>query len=278
MMLRHRQEYAAGLQIEQNIQEKRDRYADTHFPRRETTNTFEISGTLDALSLAESIVESSVHDTFLMMNIACPGSCNFYRASILGFKSIFEVSLSHMHFESARIILQNEGWSREWALPLDQVILWFSKVRSNASQVPQNPMERVLFALLHIAKIDMSPMIVIWLFFAFESLFQTRIGENFSSLVKRLSLLLGSNQQEASLLKKRMRELYDLRSAIVHGGFEVAHPMHAESLDDRLTSNFTKLNDIADFGFAVLLCCIQRTIERGWRFPIFQEGIIGERI
>jgi hypothetical protein len=97
-----------------------------------------------------------------------------------------------------------------------------------------NPMERVLFALLHFSKLDASPMEVVWLFYAFESLLQTNTGENFSSIVRRLCLLLEADVAQATLVKRKMRDLYNIRSAIVHGGFEITHPMHDEGLDERV--------------------------------------------
>jgi hypothetical protein len=139
-------------------------------------------------------------------------------------------------------------------------------------------MERVLFALLHMSKISQSPMTVIWLFYAFESLLQTRAGENFSSIVRRLCLLLEANKQQSELLKRKMRALYDIRSAIVHGGFEVAHPMHNEALDRRVDNAYGKLVASTDYGHAILLACVQKTIENGWRFPRFDETIIGEAV
>jgi len=118
-------------------------------------------------------------------------------------------------------------------------------------------------------------MIVIWLFYAFESLLQTKAGENFSSIVRRLCLLLKTNKQQSELLKKKMRTLYDIRSAIVHGGFEVTHPMHNELLDERVDDTFGKLLDATDYGHAILLASIQKTIENGWTFPRIEEMIEG---
>ena len=131
---------------------------------------------------------------------------------------------------------------------------------------------------MHIAKLEMSPMVVIWLFYAFESLLQTRVGENFSSLLGRLTSLLGANEQEAKLMKKKLRSLYDIRNGIVHGGLEVSHPIHDESLDKRVDENYLRLSDAADFGYAILLASIQKTIEQGWSYPVFEEKLAGKLI
>src|SRR5262249_61251094 len=124
-------------------------------------------------------------------------------------------------------ILQRSAWSpaRHQNGPRSGAHLGTSPalVRSAKAESPKPAIVRgaLLFALLHISKIETSPMTVIWLFYAFESLLQTRVGENFSSIVRRLCLLLEATKQQSELLKKNMRALYDIRSAIVHGGFEV---------------------------------------------------------
>jgi hypothetical protein len=222
------------------------------------------------------IVESLIHDVFLIMNIAAPGSCDFYLASLVRGDRRRDMSLSNVHFDAALQLGLDSGWPISRVLELDRVISWFGTIREGVSQLPQNPMEKVLFALLHISKIDTSPLIVIWLFYAFESLLQTRVGENFSTIVRRLCLLLEADKQQSDLLRKKIRILYDIRSSIVHGGLEVTHPMNNEILDRRVESSFEKLLEATNFGYAVLLASIQKMIERSWRFPHFEEMLRGD--
>jgi hypothetical protein len=223
-----------------------------------------------------NVVESLIHDIFLMMNIAAPSCWDFYRASLVGGDRLVDISLSNFYFDAAIQFSLDGGWPPSRVLELDRVISWFDTIRQGASQVPQNRMEKVLFALLHISKTDTTPLVVIWLFYAFESLLQTRVGENVSMIVRRLCLLLEANQQQSELLRKRIRMLYDIRSAIVHGGFEVAHPMHNEVLDKRVEASFERLLDATIYGYAVLLASIQTMIERNWRFPCFEEVLRGD--
>ena len=121
-------------------------------------------------------------------------------------------------------------------------------------------------------------MTVIWLFYAFESLLQTKVGENFSAIVSRLCLLLAATEEQARFVKKRMRALYNIRSAVVHGGFEVIHPMHDETLDFRIDDTYSELMKAADWGHAFLLAAIQQTIQNGWLFPHFSESISGAAV
>jgi hypothetical protein len=275
---RHERHYSAMRYIENNRQrELNDRLERADFPRRSSKNEIRVSPKSHKHNLS-SVVTSAIYDIFLIMNIAGPGCCDFHRASLLRAPYETDVSLSNIHFESALQVYLDHGWPTSRVLELGKVISWFNSVRQGTSQVPQNPMERVLFALLHMSKIDTSPMTVIWLFYAFESLLQTRAGENFSSIVRRLCLLLEANKPQSDILKKKMRALYDIRSAIVHGGFEVAHPMHDEVLDKRVEDSFGRLLDATDYGHAILLSSIQKTIENGWRFPRFDEVVGGDAV
>jgi hypothetical protein len=227
--------------------------------------------------LGSHLVENFIHDVFLIINLAAPGSCDFHGAS-LAEEKFSEISLSNHHFEMDFNIFFDKRWRVIRVIELDRVIRWYDAVRDGVSQLPQNHMERVLFALLHLAKNSTSPMSVIWLFYAFESLFQTRVGENFSSIVRRASLLLEADKRESELLRKGLRSLYEVRSGIVHGGFEVIHPLHNDILDKRVNDSFYDLITAIDFGHAVLTACVQRIIEKNWCFVQFDERVSGQPI
>ncbi|MDJ0514105.1 MAG: HEPN domain-containing protein [Methyloceanibacter sp.] len=229
-------------------------------------------------NLGPQILENLLHDVFLAMNISQPGSCDFYGARITNTEYPTDVSLSNTNFDSSLDVSLHHGWPRISTLELTDVARWYRSVHSDLAQIPNNPMERALFAVLHMAKIDATAVSVVWLFYAFESLLQTKPGENFATMVARICLLLDANASQASLVKKQMRSLYNTRSAIVHGGYEVIHPMHNEILDDRVDDVYGRLVELTRWGQAFLLACIQRTIQNGWLFPRFSEVLDGEPI
>jgi hypothetical protein len=146
-----------------------------------------------------------------------------------------------------------------------------------ATQVPNNPSERALFALLHLAKLDGDLTSVVWIFYALESLLQTRVGENFGAIVKRLTLLLELGNNEIAILRKQMRVLYDMRSAVVHGGFEVIHPMNNDFLDKRASRVFGNILDAIEYGHAIVVAAIQQMVERQWLQLKFDEVIAGDK-
>lgn len=226
-------------------------------------------------------VESFLHDVFLIMNIAAPGSCNFYLASLRSKdekhrKQLAEVSLSQFNFELALRNRRDGKWPAPKMLDVRQVVDWVFAVRRGVTQVPQSRMEKVLFALLHIAKTDVSPVVVVWLFYALETLFDTRPGENRRALLERAKLLLSPNERDAAVLGKNLRGLYEYRSKLVHGGLEIIHPMHHEGLDRRVWEKYLELAKVAEFGFALVLVSVQAIIEKGWREPRFAEVLSGE--
>lgn len=218
-------------------------------------------------------IESYIHDCFLMLNLCAPGSCDFGRGTLSQTRLPEEIILSNVHFEIALLGSFRTHWPEIRTLALAQTVDWFYSVRGGIGQVPKNPMEKVLFALLHIAKIDTNPMMVIWLFYAFESLFQTRVGENFSSLVRRIILLLELDADQSKILRQHLRSLYDMRSAIIHGGFEIAHPMHNEMLHRRVDESYQRMSAATDYGLTVLVASVQNVISRRWKYPHFTEGI-----
>lgn len=231
--------------------------------------------------LLKAVAESFACDVFLIMNLAAPGCCNFYRAT-LGKKerpslSPAGLSLSEVDFDVAYLDGRGGKWPAPQMVSLDAVLAWHAVVRSGVAQVPQSRMEKVLFALLHTSNADnVSPTTVIWLFYALETLFDTKPGENFRTLLSRIALLLSPDPAQSKLLHTELRKLYDLRSAFVHGGLEVIHVLHNEGLDSRVDLNYGRVMDACHFGFRVLLTAIQAVVRNGWREPTFAEAVVGE--
>lgn len=224
---------------------------------------------------SDLVLESYLSDFFVMMNFASPGCCDFYGSRLGQSRTYPDISFASIQFEIAQMRGADGRWPAVKFFELQKVISWFSSVRKPLSQLPANPMEKAIFSIFYISKIELAPPTIIWLFYAFESLFQTRPGENLTTLVGRVCDLLEPGDKEAQFLKRNMRKLYDHRSAIVHGGMEVMHPLFSEVLDPRVSDKFAELDDVAGFGFSVLLACIQKCIENDWKYPTFSETMDG---
>lgn len=220
-----------------------------------------------------TLIESFVFDAFLIMNISAPGCFNLYTASLESREERLpgKIDASEFYFDLSRIDGLDGKWPQPRTLSLEEVTAWFFRVRDGVAQIPRNPAEKALFAVLHISRMDLSPMVVIWIFYALETLLDTRVGENFRVLTERIQLLLQPTMDEAKLLKTELRKLYDLRSSLVHGGLEVTHPMHNEVLDPGVEEKYRRVSSSSEFGFRVLLCAVQTLIERRTGWPLFKE-------
>lgn len=278
LLRRHERHYLAMTYLERGGREDFERrIMKTRFPRRPSKIPVTVRAEAKKITHLQSVVECIIYDVFLIMNIAAPGCCNFYRSDLVGGKSKTEISLSNDLFEIC--VLPERRKAKKLPairfVQLDAVVAWYDTVRSGAAQVPTNATERAIFALLHLAKLGGDAVAVIWLFFAFESLLQTRVGENFNAIVRRVALLLESSASESLVLKKQLRALYDVRSAFVHGGFEAVHPMNEDALDKRAGKAFSNLLSATDSGYAILLAAIQRMAEKGWSELRFDEIVVG---
>jgi hypothetical protein len=248
------------------------------FPRSPVRVKFECASTgkmPEGLFVIDTLIESFLFDFFLIMNIASPASCNFYKTKIVPAGRFFEhgVDLSNHFFETSVLNSQSGNWPRTEFLPLSLTRDWYFSVRSRLRMLPQSRLEKVLFAILHICHIDaISPVTLIWIFYALETLFDTKAGENFRSLMSRIQLLLSPDPAEFKKLKKKMRDLYDLRSAFVHGGLDVIHPMHNESLDASIDGMTFRLLDATNYGFQIILSSLQVFSPNNYKEGLDESG------
>ena len=183
---------------------------------------------------------------------------------------------SNYYFEAAFLYSKDHSWPVIENLPLRTVHSWLSSVRAELSMVPSTRMESVIFALLHISQAGASPTAVTWLFYALETFYDTKTGENFRSMVERIRIFLSPDDKQLQNLRKKLRLLYDIRSAFIHGGLRVIHPLNNEILDKSIEEEYSRLSDAIDFGFCLILSSIQEIIKRGWIEPEFREIVVGK--
>lgn len=220
-------------------------------------------------------VQSYLYDVFLIMNLAAPGSCSLDSTIIRASgKSPITFSLPRYSFERLYLTDAEDVWPRVGWIPLDAVCGWFFSVRDGHSQVPRNDMEKVLFGLLHVVTNGISPAAIVWLFNSLERLFDAKPGVNFSQLRDRISNLLSLHGNGAAAFRKNLSTMYGLRSAFVHGGLDVIHPMHSDWLDGEVLEQYGRLADSCTFGLSVLLASLQTVIENGWTSLKYQDTLV----
>jgi len=227
---------------------------------------------------ASYFVEQFLYDIFFVLNIARPGVCDFLGVRIdAGRGLVTELRLSADCFESGfRSFLTGSSLFAPRMLPLSSVVHWYRKLNVGVRQRAESGVEKAIFSVLHICcGTDVDVVWIIWAFHALEAIYGTKVGEGFTNLVERISTLLELDAQGKGILKKRLREMYDYRSSFVHGGYRVHHPMKNEIMDQRLNEDFSKLLEVSQFGFNLVVLSLQALVENGWYGLKIKEEMSG---
>lgn len=223
-----------------------------------------------------SIVEYYLYEVFTVVNLACPGAAEFLNLCLsAAFGDEPErLHLSAFYFSDWRIESERGRTPTAKMLPVDQVMAWYARVSPAFTQRPTNNTQKALFALYYLCRSDGSVDFILWLFNALESLLATRVGENFSGIVSRASLLLELDDAATKRLRRGLRALYDVRSAFIHGGYSAPHPMGLDFVDPKLSDDYGELVDLGRFGFNVVGALLQRMIELNASTISFRDQLI----
>lgn len=228
---------------------------------------------------ADSFLELYIYEFFFVANMAVPGVAQFYTLSFQPSQDNEPVNprLSSYVFDHNWMRSLEGQWPPLRQLPFAEVVRWYDKLNIGIKQQADTGIERAIFAIYHLSRMDIEIESVVWIFHALEALLATRVGENISGLVRRVALLLEASPRQAKALNKKIRQLYDMRSALVHGGYPVAHPLRDEILDRRLDDGFMKIIHNTEDGFGLLIAIMQRMIILGINEVKFRESLVIER-
>jgi hypothetical protein len=152
------------------------------------------SASLDARDVP-AYVELFLHDAFLILNLAQPGSFSGVIATSGGEYRVRELTLDASIFT----------YAKARPLPLDDVAAWFESLPLGTEQIATTDIAKALFHLLHIAR-GAEPELR--LTFALEALFDDAPA--------------------------RAPRLFELRDSILRGDAPVVHPMEDDALDPRI--------------------------------------------
>lgn len=233
--------------------------------------------------MTSSVIRFMVYEIFLSMNLCVPGSCNLYNSYLIkdppevgyrGRDTRHEIDLRGRSFEASLFEAEKYPWLKRLPFTYTQVQQWVGTASPRFSMVPSSPVSRSILALMHLAKTEEGPMSIIWIFYALESLFQCRTGENFNILSNRISLLLSLEKSDEKIMRKLLRKLYDVRSSIVHGGAEIVHPLMSDELDKKSSDASWKYVEASDFGSAIIIRSLQEMINKNLTELNFRESII----
>ncbi|RWA26266.1 hypothetical protein DJ028_17455 [Pseudomonas veronii] len=227
--------------------------------------------------------EQYFYDVFFIANIALPGSCEFLNARFINlyhsgedyhhekmYLSSYNFELSHLDF------IKGERFAPS-VLAIEDVRSWYKELGLGVTQIGDSKAARAIFALLHVCKSEMDITSIIWMFHAFEAIYVTRYGESVTGMVSRMMVLLDLPVSQQKGLTKELRTLYEERSAFVHGGYRVHHPLNSEQLDPRLSDSRLDTYDLCQFGFNLVVLSFQKLIEKGWFGMAVVEQVEGLR-
>ena len=217
-----------------------------------------------------------LYEIFVCANLACPGSADFLGLTVepQDRKRGDKLGLSAYYFDKWFVASIRGQTPKALTLGPADVVSWVHAVNPIVTQRAETGTQRALFAMYHMCQSDGHIDFVVWLFTALESLLSTRVGENFSGMVRRASIVLGLDAAEQKRLSRELRKLYELRSAFVHGGYAVAHPLHYETIDPRLDKDYAEVVQLSTYGFSVLAAILQAMIAGKRHSLTFEERLI----
>jgi hypothetical protein len=222
-------------------------------------------------------VEKYIYDFFTIMNLSTPGSCDFLNVRFFekGKPNDDRLLLSSYNFEDAlHLALEGKKPSVK-VIDIEIVANWYESLNLGIRQKAEAPIEKALFSLMHLCRMDGDISSVVWIFHSLEAIYSTRVGESFTNLINRISILLELSQSDTTKLKKNLRKLYDHRSSIVHGGYEVHHPIGFDAADPRLDDDISNNFELIQLGFNLIIASIQALIEKNWYGLTITESLSG---
>jgi hypothetical protein len=222
-------------------------------------------------------LEQFVYDSFLGMNLAAPGAANFESLSIHSSGRVSEgPRLNSDLLEYAWSRSTQDGWPDIREIRLSRVWDWLVAQRIGVRQRAASPMERALFAVLHVCRRGRDdPSTLIWLAHALEALYGTPKDAIIEALRRRVCDLLEVPDDRIKSIRKNITRFYEARSAFVHGTFPVSHPHENEEFDSSINDYRSLLIDLTDFAMAVVVSTIQLHIRKSWQQVVFHETARG---
>ncbi len=210
-------------------------------------------------------------DLFLVCNLSAPGIIDFYNAKLDGDDEYTPFKISSFAFRCALENLTKKKVPYVVFSDIKHAKDWFESLNIGMKMTANSSVEKAMFSLLHVIKIDGYDIGAIpWIFHALEAIYGTNAGRGFNDLSEKVNFLLTVEERQKKALKKQLRELNDMRSKFVHGGFNVSHPMDYDLNE--------QVNDLANFGVSLVISSIQSLMLNDWNEIGVVEKIYGHKI
>ena len=209
-------------------------------------------------------------DMFLICNLSAPGIIDFYNAKLEGDDKDHPIKISSFSFAHALENFPRKKVPYVVYSEVKRVKIWFDSLNIGMKMVANSSVEKAMFSLLHLIKMeDYDISSIPWIFHALEAMYGTNSGRGFNDLSDKINFLLPVEERQMKSLKKQLRDLNDLRNKFVHGGFNVSHPMDFESNE--------KVSDLANFGIGLIISSIQCLMLNDWDEISTLEKVYGHK-
>jgi hypothetical protein len=201
-------------------------------------------------------VKKSLFDLFFISNLGVPGILDFCSAEIILGTQTEKLKLSRFYFEESLRFKEKGMFPYSTCYSLKESKAWFDKLDIAHKFESDLPIERAIFSFLHICMMNFDISMVTWIFHALESIYGTNSGRGFNDMSSQIFFLLKMPERKQKGFKKKLRELNDLRSSFVHGGYKVPHP-----LNDDINE---QMYELTNFGVVLIICSLQQLMKNNW--------------
>lgn len=258
---------------------------DGRFYKTINGSLYKLASPVDTISLPISIDTSSdlditevrryLHryliDLFLVCNLSAPGIVDFYNAKLDGDDEYTPIKISCFSFRYALDNLLRKRVPYVVYSDIKHVKAWFETLNIGMKMTASSSVEKAMFSLLHVIKMDGYDIGAIpWIFHALEAIYGTNAGRGFNDLSEKINFLLSVEERQKKALKNKLRDLNDMRSKFVHGGFNVSHPMDYDLNE--------QVNDLANFGVSLVISSVQSLMLNDWNEIGVVENIYGHKV
>lgn len=152
------------------------------------------------------------------------------------------------------------GWPPIASIPFRDVLDWLLAIDGFAKGLPKGPSGRAVSALTH--ALSEHGLQVVWAVLGLEALYCVDNKDLANQLRQKSTALLGEPRE----YKKRVQELYDHRSKLVHGGLDIPLAYEWVEVLDEFEHYLERQMHTSDFAITLLVSTIQQLIQnRGYR-------------
>lgn len=234
----------------------------------------EVSGRGD-MRMPMQLLGRFLQQIFLAMNLSVPGSANFYasRYTEQADNDYPPPDLSSSILEGAYAKACERGWPCFRPVTVRQSWNWLQEAMSYDLDVARAPVDRALFAVLHVCEPqEVDAENILRVAQAFEALFAGGRESIGSVLHQRMEAVLGAPMSH----KRWFNKFYDLRSRIAHGDVPVLRPGKYYDIGEssQIEQYIAEFWEPMDQAVAALLAVLQDLVIHNSRSYRFEQQVL----